>query len=81
MEEKEFPDIYAHTEKEEKKTGFNLVSRNIEPIITQDAQKCPHNFVLQGLNSVKCTLCGWGLITSSLKESQDLIDKMNKNAR
>jgi len=78
MEKKEFPSIYAHTEKEAKKIGFDLVSRNIQPITTQDAQTCPHKFVLEGMFSVKCTLCGFGLVTSGVKESQDLMERLTK---
>lgn len=80
MEKKDFKDVYAETAKEAKKTGLDLVSRNITPIEVQNSQTCPHDFVLEGMYSVKCKLCGWGMVTNGVKESQDLIDRLTRKS-
>ena len=79
-EEKEYPDLYGHHEREGKKLGFDLVQRGINPVETQNASNCQHNFILEGLHSVKCKICGWGLVTNGVKDATDLIKRLTSKA-
>lgn len=77
-ENKEYPDLYGHHEREGKKLGLDLVRRRIEPVETQNASACQHDFIFEGMNAIRCKGCGWGLITNGVKEAMDLMERLTK---
>lgn len=76
-ENKKFPDLYEFHEKEGKRIGEKLVHRNIQPDDVLDVKRCPHKFIMKGLNSIECEHCHWGLFVKNVKEAEDLIKKLN----
>lgn len=75
------PDIYEAMEKEAKRLGIpkeSIVTRNIQPITVQDSPNCRHDFRMEGLYSIKCQNCGWGLAVAGVKDAQNLIERLTK---